>query len=94
MTRSNSKLGSTLRFALSSRRTLAVTCLSFASGLPIGLVWISIPDWMRDAGVDIRIVGLTTLAHAPWSFKMLWAPLLDRYAPPILGRRRGWLVAC
>jgi MFS transporter, PAT family, beta-lactamase induction signal transducer AmpG len=86
------KLGSTLRFALSSRRTLAVTCLSFASGLPIGLVWISIPDWMRDAGVDIRIVGLTTLAHAPWSFKMLWAPLLDRYPIPGMGRRRGWIA--
>jgi len=88
----SSKLGSTLRFALSSRRTLAVTCLSFASGLPIGLVWISIPDWMRDAGVDIRIVGLTTLAHAPWSFKMLWAPLLDRYPIPGMGRRRGWIA--
>ncbi len=88
----SSKLGSTLRFALSSRRTLAVTCLSFASGLPIGLVWISIPDWMRDAGVDIRIVGLTTLAHAPWSFKMLWAPLMDRYPLPGMGRRRGWIA--
>jgi len=86
------RLTSTLRFALSSRRTLAVSCLSFASGLPIGLVWISIPDWMRDAGVDIRIVGLTTLAHAPWSFKMLWAPLLDRYPLPGMGRRRGWIA--
>ena len=39
--------------------------------------------------VDIRIVGLTTLAHAPWTFKMLWSPLMDRYVPPWLGRRRG-----
>ena len=45
---------------------------------------------MRDIGVDIRIVGLITLAQAPWTFKFLWAPLMDRYIPPKLGRRRGW----
>ena len=64
--------------------------LSFSSGLPLGLVWLAIPDWMRSIGVDIRVVGLITLAQAPWSFKMLWAPLMDRAAPPLLGRRRGW----
>jgi len=55
-------------------------------------VWIAIPDWMRDSGIDIRIVGLVTLAHAPWTFKMLWSPLMDRYVPPWLGRRRGWIA--
>jgi PAT family beta-lactamase induction signal transducer AmpG len=73
-----------------SWRTASVALLSFASGLPLGLVWIAIPDWMRSAGVDIRIVGLATLAQAPWSFKLLWSPLMDRYAPPLFGRRRGW----
>ena len=43
--------------ALRSRRTLAVSVLSFASGLPLGLVWYAIPDWMRDVGVDIRARG-------------------------------------
>ena len=84
---------SALAFAISSRRTLAVTLLSFSSGLPLGLVWIAIPDWMRSIGIDIRIVGLITLAHAPWTFKMLWSPLMDRFSPPFLGRRRGWIVA-
>jgi PAT family beta-lactamase induction signal transducer AmpG len=79
-------------FACSSRRTLAVTLMSFASGIPLGLVWIAIPDWMRSAGLDIRAVGLITLAHAPWTFKMLWSPLMDRYSPPWLGRRRGWIA--
>ena len=65
--------------ALTSWRTASVTLLSFSSGLPLGLVWISIPDWMGTAGIDIRIIGLTTLAHAPWSFKMLWSPLMDRF---------------
>jgi PAT family beta-lactamase induction signal transducer AmpG len=81
-----------LAFALSSRRTLAVTLLSFSSGLPLGLVWIAIPDWMRNSGFDIRVVGLTTLAHAPWTFKMIWSPLMDRYPLPWLGRRRGWIL--
>ncbi|HKQ62109.1 MAG TPA: MFS transporter [Candidatus Polarisedimenticolaceae bacterium] len=81
-----------LRRALTSRRTLAVTLLSFSSGLPLALVWTAIPDWMRSAGVDIRVVGLSTLAQAPWSFKILWSPLMDRYALPWLGRRRGWIA--
>ncbi len=76
--------------AFTSWRTASVTLMSFSSGMPLGLVWIAIPDWMRDIGVDIRVVGLITLAQAPWTFKFLWAPLMDRYVPPWLGRRRGW----
>ena len=79
-----------LALAMTSWRTAVVTLLSFSSGLPLGLVWIAIPDWLRTAGVDIRIVGLVTLAQAPWSFKFLWSPLMDRYVPPFWGRRRGW----
>ncbi len=88
--------------AMASRRTATVSLLSFASGLPLGLVWIAIPDWMRSVGVDIRIVGLFTLTQAPWTFKLVWAPLMDRYSPPFLssigapsarlGRRRGWTL--
>jgi PAT family beta-lactamase induction signal transducer AmpG len=81
-----------LALAMRSRRTGAVVLQSFASGLPLGLVWYAIPDWMRDIGVDIRVVGLITLAQAPWTFKVLWAPLMDRYVPPFWGRRRGWMA--
>ena len=77
---------------MKSRRTAAVVLQSFASGLPLGLVWYAIPDWMRDIGVDIRVVGLITLAQAPWTFKVLWSPLMDRYVPPFWGRRRGWMA--
>jgi PAT family beta-lactamase induction signal transducer AmpG len=73
-----------------SWRTASVSLLSFSSGLPLGMVWIAIPDWMRDVGVGIELVGLFTLAQAPWTFKMLWSPAMDRYVPPWLGRRRGW----
>ena len=71
-----------------------MSLLSFSSGLPLGLVWLAIPDWLRSVGVDIRTVGLFTLAQAPWSFKMLWSPFMDRYVPPVLGRRRGWAAIC
>jgi PAT family beta-lactamase induction signal transducer AmpG len=80
--------------ALRSRRTAAVSLLSFSSGLPLGLVWIAIPTWLAREGVDIRIIGLFTLAQAPWSFKFLWSPLMDRFALPLprLGRKLGWTL--
>jgi hypothetical protein len=53
---------------------------------------IAIPDWTRSIGVDIRVVGLFTLAQAPWSFKFLWTPLMDRFRLPVWGRRRGWIA--
>jgi PAT family beta-lactamase induction signal transducer AmpG len=81
-----------LRRAMMSWRMASVSLLSFSSGLPLGLIWIAIPDWMRSAGMDIRVVGLITLAQAPWTFKMLWSPLLDRYRLPFGGRRRGWAI--
>ena len=81
-----------LVLAMRSKRTAFVVLQSLASGLPLGLVWIAIPDWMRSIGVDIRVVGLITLAQAPWTFKLLWAPLMDRYVPPFWGRRRGWMA--
>ncbi len=82
-----------LRTVARSWRLSSVALLSFGSGLPLGLVWIAIPTWMAAAGVDIKVVGLFSLAQAPWTFKVLWAPLIDRYPLPFLGRRRGWMVA-
>jgi PAT family beta-lactamase induction signal transducer AmpG len=84
-----------LWLALRSWRTAAVSLLSFSSGLPLGLIWIAIPTWLAREGVDIKIIGLFTLAQAPWSFKFLWSPLMDRYALPLprLGRKLGWTLA-
>lgn len=75
-----------------SWRLASVGLQSFASGLTLGLVWIAIPTWMTQMGVDIKVVGLFTLAQAPWSFKFLWSPLMDRFPPPFLGRKRGWIL--
>jgi PAT family beta-lactamase induction signal transducer AmpG len=81
-----------LRAAVSSRRIGAVTLQSFASGLPLGLIWIALPAWLTYRGVDIRTVGLFSLAQAPWTFKFLWSPLMDRYSPGLLGRKRSWML--
>ena len=80
---------------MTSWRTASVSLLSFSSGLPLGLVWIAIPDWLTKEGVDLRVVGLVTLAQAPWTFKFLWSPFMDRFVPPgfaRFGRRRGWMA--
>jgi PAT family beta-lactamase induction signal transducer AmpG len=80
---------------LRARRTAAVTLLSFSSGLPLGLVWIAIPTWLAQEGVDIKVIGLFTLAQAPWTFKFAWAPLMDRFSLPLprLGRKLSWALA-
>jgi PAT family beta-lactamase induction signal transducer AmpG len=81
-----------LKAVTRSWRLLSVALLSFSSGLPLGLVWIAIPTWLAREGVDVRTVGLITLSQAPWSFKFLWSPLMDRWAPGLLGRKRGWML--
>ncbi len=78
--------------AFTSWRTAAVTLQSFPSSLPLGLVLTAIPAWLALEGVDIRTIGFITLAQAPWTFKFLWSPLLDRFTPGFMGRKRGWAV--
>lgn len=81
-----------LKAVATSWRLASVALLQFPSGLPLGLVWLAVPTWLTEQGVDLKLVGLVTLAQAPWTFKFLWAPLLDRYPLPFLGRKRGWIV--
>lgn len=70
----------------------ALLFLGFSSGLPLNLTTMALQAWMTTAGVGLTAIGLFSLLKAPYTFKPLWAPLLDRYVPPFLGRRRGWLV--
>lgn len=81
-----------LALVFKSRRTAAVTLQMFFSGMPLGLVWIAIPAWLARLDVDLRAIGLITLTQAPWTFKFLWSPIMDRYSPPFLGRKRGWML--
>jgi PAT family beta-lactamase induction signal transducer AmpG len=82
----------TLLQALGDKRMVAVLLMSFASGLPFNLTGFTVQAWLASEGLDIKAIGIFTLVSIPYFFKFLWAPLLDRYLPPILGRRRGWIL--
>jgi PAT family beta-lactamase induction signal transducer AmpG len=82
----------TLRQALADKRMLAVLLMSFASGLPFNLTGFTIQAWLASSGISIKTIGIFSLVALPLNFKFLWAPLLDRYLPPFLGRRRGWIL--
>src|SRR6202041_2643645 len=82
----------TLLQALGDKRMTAVLFLSFASGLPFNLTNFPLQAWLASAGLSIKAIGIFSLAALPYNVKFLWAPFLDRYLPPLLGRRRGWIV--
>jgi MFS transporter, PAT family, beta-lactamase induction signal transducer AmpG len=75
-----------------AHRLLVVTLLGFASGLPLALTGQAMQAWLSVEGVDIATIGFLSLVGLPYTFKFLWAPLMDRFELPWLGRRRGWLV--
>ncbi len=75
-----------------SRKMMALLLLGLASGLPLFLTSRTLQAWMTKEGVDLASIGLFSLVALPYSLKFLWSPFLDRYVPPFLGRRRGWLV--
>jgi PAT family beta-lactamase induction signal transducer AmpG len=78
--------------ALFNRRMLICVCIGFSSGLPLWLLINLVPAWLRSEQVDLKSIGLFTLMQLPFTWKFLWAPLLDRYKLPMLGRRRGWML--
>ncbi len=73
-------------------RQIAILFLGFASGLPLALTGQAMQAWLTVDGIDIAAIGFLGLVGMPYTFKFLWAPLMDRFEPPFLGRRRGWLV--
>ncbi len=75
-----------------SRRIAAMLVLGFASGLPLALTAGALQAWLTIEEIDIRTIGYFALVGLPYTFKFVWAPLLDRFEPPFLGRRRGWIV--
>ena len=78
--------------ALLTRRMLICIFTGFSSGLPLYLLLNLLPAWLRSEGVDLKTIGFFTKNQYPYTWKFLWSPLLDRFAPPLLGRRRGWML--
>jgi len=77
---------------LFNRRMLVCIFLGFTSGMPLYVLFQLVPAWLRSSGVDLATIGLFALVSLPYTWKFLWSPLMDRYRPPFLGRRRGWAI--
>jgi PAT family beta-lactamase induction signal transducer AmpG len=75
-----------------SRKMLLLLLLGFASGLPLALTAGTLQAWLAAEHVDIVAIGWFALVGQPYTWKFVWSPLMDRYTPPFLGRRRGWLL--
>ena len=78
------------------RRVLVILFLGFSSGLPLLLVFSTLSVWLKLEGVSLAAIGLFSLVRTPYTFKFLWAPLIDRVPVPVLGRllgrRRAWAL--
>src|SRR3989338_902405 len=75
-----------------SRNISILLFIGFSSGLPLVLTASTLQAWMTVDGVDLRAIGLFSLVGLPYTLKFLWSPIMDRFVPPLLGRRRGWIV--
>lgn len=74
------------------RNAAVLLLLGFASGLPLALTSGTLQAWMTVENVDLKTIGFFSLVGQAYVFKFLWSPVMDRYTPPFLGRRRGWLL--
>ena len=79
-----------LRDAIFNRRMAICVFTGFSSGMPLYVLIQLLQAWFRSEGVSLADIGLFALVTLPYNWKFCWAPFLDRYIPPFLGRRRGW----
>jgi len=77
---------------LVSARLWLAALMGFAGGLPLLLTLTVLQAWLSQEGVSLATIGMAGLVGLPYSIKFLWAPLVDRFKPFALGRRRGWLL--
>jgi len=75
-----------------SQHMLVAFAMGFACGMPLLLTGSLLQAWMTKEGINLAVIGLFALVGLPYTLKFLWAPLLDRFTLPWLGRRRGWLL--
>jgi PAT family beta-lactamase induction signal transducer AmpG len=84
--------GTRLADLLASPKMLAILVLGAASGFPNQLTESALQAWLKDAGLTNTAIGAMSYVALPYLLKPLWAPLVDRFPIPILGRRRGWML--
>lgn len=75
-----------------NKRTLICVFTGFASGMPLYVLLQLLPAFLREQGIGLKEIGLFALVTFPYTWKFVWAPFMDSYAPPLLGRRRGWML--
>lgn len=80
------------RSAVFNQRMLICIFTGLASGMPLYVLIQLLPAYLLEGGVSIKAIGLFSLVLLPYTWKFLWAPMLDHYVAPFLGRRRGWLL--
>jgi MFS transporter, PAT family, beta-lactamase induction signal transducer AmpG len=78
--------------ALFTKRMLVCIFTGFSSGLPLYFLLQLLPAWLKSEDVSLKAIGAFALIQLPYNWKFLWSPLLDRYAMPLFGRRRGWML--
>lgn len=78
--------------ALLNRRMLTCIFNGASAGLPLFYITHLIPAWLRSEQIDLKTIGLFALVGIPYNWKFLWSPIMDRYTPPFLGLRRGWML--
>src|SRR5690606_29776720 len=77
---------------LFSWKMLGMLMLGFSSGVPFLITKDILKAWMTDENIDIATIGLFSAVSIPYTFKFIWSPVMDRYTPSFLGRRRGWIL--
>ena len=75
-----------------NKEVLISFLMGFSAGVPLLMTISILQAWMKESGIDLSTIGLFGLVGIPYSLKFLWAPFLDRFSLPFLGRRRGWLL--
>jgi PAT family beta-lactamase induction signal transducer AmpG len=82
--------------AFLNKRMLICVFIGFTSGLPLFTLVYLVQAWLRTEGVNLKEIGLFALIQFPYTWKFIWAPLMDRYVPRLPGwrpgRRRGWMI--
>ena len=75
-----------------TRKMLTILCLGIAAGIPLGIVLTVLQAWMTKSEIKLGMISLAALVQLPYTWKFVWSPLMDRFVPPFLGRRRGWML--